>query len=349
MKTDNMFMEKILALSSFFKRIIVLSGTKNKMNVIKQDNILLNKVQYSHFFTFYIKFFLTLFRIVDNAERQNTIIEIENPSIIGILAWLVGKVMKVRTHLTILGFPEQCKTPVGSWLAPLTYATLLRLSQEVLTTNPVLAKRLQKLGAKRVQIVPNMVNLSLFRAKKERKHRQRVILYVGRLSPEKGVDYLIKAYAKVKQKESDVVLWIVGSGPQIEYLKKLASSLNMKDVFFWGRQPRVKIPEFMQDAEIFVLPSFYEGFGNVLLEAMACELPIIGTNSGAIPWVIQDAGLLVPPGDIDALAEKIIYLLRNPEIREELALKGRKRVEDRFDFKNWGKEMYKKITGRGID
>lgn len=344
-KTDNKFMEKMLALSPFFKEIIVLSGTRNENNATEQHNIFLYEIGYRHFFTFNIKFFLTLFRLINHRERRDLIIEIENPFITGILAWFMGKIMRVRTHTFILGFPEQCTTPIGSRLTPLTYAILSRLSQEVLTTNPILAKRLYKLGARKVEIVPNMVNLSLFRASKEKKHRQKVILYVGRLSPEKGVEYLIKAYVKVKQKESDVVLWIVGGGSQVGYLKSLVTSLNIRDVFFWGKQPRAKIPEFMQAAEIFVLPSFSEGFGNVLLEAMACELPIIGTNDGAIPWVIQDVGLLVPPGDVDALAEKINYLFRNPKIMKEMAVKGRKRVKNKFDFKNWGKEVYVKITG----
>ncbi len=160
-----------------------------------------------------------------------------------------------------------------------------------------------------------------------------VIGYVGRLVPEKGLDLLIRALAQL---EGVWRLEVIGQGPERESLERLARSLNLADrIGFTEHAPSTRMPAFYRELDALVVPSktlpnWKEQFGRVIVEAMGCGVPVIGSDSGAIPDVMGDRGLLFPEGDIAALADRLRAVMSDPVLREQLAVRGREYALERF-------------------
>ncbi len=154
------------------------------------------------------------------------------------------------------------------------------------------------------------------------------IFTVCRLVPEKGLRYLIDAMTSVKEKIPDVKLLIIGDGPSRGELEKQAIKNSLGEtVSFVGFQ---QFPEKNYDKyDIFVLPSLEEGFGLALIEAMSYGKPVIATRTGGIPEIIEDGvnGILVPPKDHKALANALVSLLSDTDLRKRLALEGQRRSQ----------------------
>ncbi len=164
--------------------------------------------------------------------------------------------------------------------------------------------------------------------------RSPIIGYVGRFAPEKGIETLLHAFADLRRTTlPHARLRLIGDGPQRTSLIDLTSTLGIQQsVEFRTPLPPVEIATAMCDFSVLVLPSrttavWKEQLGRVLLEAMACGVPVIGSDSGAIPEVIDDAGLIVPEGDAVALSDALAQLLSSPEMRGELSRRGRARAE----------------------
>lgn len=157
--------------------------------------------------------------------------------------------------------------------------------------------------------------------------------YIGRLVEEKGVDVLLSAVAQLG---GDWELRLLGSGPHKPNLQAHAQQLGIASrVHFDPPIPSTKMPAYYHQLDVCVLPSltranWKEQFGRVLIEAMACEIPVIGSNCGEIPNVIGDAGLVFPEGDADALRAHLVTLRDNPARRIEFGKRGRARVLARF-------------------
>lgn len=118
-------------------------------------------------------------------------------------------------------------------------------------------------------------------------------------------------------------------------MKKLVEELKISDiVHFTGRIQNEEFADYYSKATIAVVPSLYEGFGLPAAEAMACGVPLISTSGGALPEVVGDAGIIVPPADPGALAREIMYLFKHPDQRKRMAKAGIERVDSIF---NWPK------------
>ncbi|RLC80180.1 MAG: glycosyl transferase family 1 [Chloroflexi bacterium] len=160
-----------------------------------------------------------------------------------------------------------------------------------------------------------------------------VIGYVGRLVPEKGVDLLIEAVAKMKGSWRLVIL---GGGPEQGRLEELVRRLGLNDrVIFEKWLYSLRLPAFYRGLDALVLPShsqpnWVEQFGRVLTEAMACGVPVIGSNCGEIPQVIGNAGLIFPEDDARALRERLTRLMRDADLWADIARRGRERVLANF-------------------
>ena len=200
----------------------------------------------------------------------------------------------------------------------------------------------------RITVVPCGVDTQMFRplnsiaSKKQLSlPDKKLILFVGRIDPVKGIDTLLKAMVIVRQKmgsDFNTELLIVGgdkdsadysAGSEICRLKRLTTELNIKDtVTFLGSQRQDLLPYYYSAAEICILPSRYESFGMVALEAMACGTPVIASKVGGLTSLIQDerCGFVVPEGNEQTLAEKICLLLGNPALRETLGWNARERA-----------------------
>jgi glycosyltransferase involved in cell wall biosynthesis len=223
-------------------------------------------------------------------------------------------------------------------------------SSDVCTANSRSTARLARnmSKSKNIRVIPMGVDLDLFQRSSEvellRSHYRRdgrIVLFVGRLIDLKGVDYLIKALPRVIVRFPDVKLLIIGSGPQKDRLVHLTKQLGMeRHVSFIGAVSQKDLIKFYSLAHLLVLPSIVnhagetEGLGVVLIEAMACGLPVIGSDVGGIPDLIKDGetGLLVKQKDPDLLAEKINILLGTSDLKQRLIENGYKMVKENFSW-----------------
>jgi glycosyltransferase involved in cell wall biosynthesis len=174
------------------------------------------------------------------------------------------------------------------------------------------------------------------------------ILFVGLLRKVKGVDLLLKAVPIILKSVPNIHVYIVGSGEQETELKRLAKNLSIeKQVIFLGFISVEDKYSYYKSTDICAFPSIYEPFGIALLEAMACSKPIVASNVGGIPFVVENGktGLLFECWNVEELAEKVIILLKDKELREQMGKAGRERAKG---F-TWDKiaeqtvELYKKI------
>jgi glycosyltransferase involved in cell wall biosynthesis len=160
-----------------------------------------------------------------------------------------------------------------------------------------------------------------------------VVLAVGRLVDQKGHDVLIEAFARVCRRIPDATLVIVGGGEKRPALEGMVSALGLRGrVILTGHRSDARA--FMRDAAVFAHPSRWEGFGLVLLEAMADALPIVASRVSAIPEIVEDGvtGVLVAAGDHVALADALLGVLLNPERARRMGRAGRERLERDFSL-----------------
>lgn len=158
------------------------------------------------------------------------------------------------------------------------------------------------------------------------------VLSVGRLVPGKGHAVLLEALTRLRGDGVETLTTLVGDGPERGSLERLAAELRL-DVRFAGAVGQDELRAFYEDAELFCLPTFAEGLGVVLLEAMAFGLPVVSTLVMGVPEVVEDGetGLLVRPGRPDLLAEALVRLAAAPELRDRMGRAGRRWVLEEFD------------------
>lgn len=164
--------------------------------------------------------------------------------------------------------------------------------------------------------------------------RAPVVLYIGRLVPEKGQTVLLEAVARLTGRGIDVQLQLAGDGELRAELERTAASLEIADrVSFLGAVGQEELRELYERAAVFCLPSFAEGVPVVLMEAMAMGLPVVTTRIAGIPELVEHerSGILVAPGRTDELTDSLARLLSEPELRRSLGANGRRAVTEEFD------------------
>lgn len=176
-----------------------------------------------------------------------------------------------------------------------------------------------------------------------------VIGYVGRLAKEKGVMDLVAAVKSAREEHNlDLGLLLIGEGQMRHPIEQAAREfLGPSKVVITGHIPHYQVPEYMNALDILVLPSrttarWKEQFGRVLIEALACEVPVIGSDSGHIPYLIEDTGggLVFREGDGADLAEKIQQLVENPGKAQALAREGRQRVLEKYTWSQTARQLH---------
>ena len=167
------------------------------------------------------------------------------------------------------------------------------------------------------------------------------VLFVGRLSPEKGCDVLVRAWGSCRDQmansgsggESDAELLIVGDGPERVELESLASSTGGEGIRFLGRKQRDEVLELMRNAQFIVLPSvWYEGFPMTIVEAFSCGTPVVATDDGGMQEIIRENenGLKFGLGDSVELAGKIEWAIRHPEEMKEMGRTARQEFVEKY-------------------
>ena len=162
--------------------------------------------------------------------------------------------------------------------------------------------------------------------------------YLGRLVDGKGLEDLFQAVRILKSWKLEIGNWkliVFGSGPVEAKLKKMAEDSNIADKIEWrGFVPYTKTPQALAEMDIFVYPSWHEGFGRSIMEALAMEKPVVATNVGGIPDLVKDGenGFLVEPHNPEKLAEKIKILIESKDLRDKFGKTGREHVAKNYEW-----------------
>lgn len=231
----------------------------------------------------------------------------------------------------------------GKSLALRLYALLdrilLRWADQVCAVSPNVEVQLKRYGvsSEKLSLIENGVDSRQFANGKPHLRElpnfgdKKIVGFVGRLAPEKGLHNLIQAAGEILRTRKDVVIALVGDGPAMMELQSLVSRLGLeKSVFFLGQ--RSDLADVYAAFDIFVLPSLFEGMPMAVLEAMAAGKPVIASRVGGIPQMIshQESGILVKPGDVRGLTDALAQLLQQPEKASQLGQRALEVVQSRF-------------------
>lgn len=258
------------------------------------------------------------------------------------LGLLLRRFHRMKLVTTVHGWVRHTKrTPLYYWIDRQS----LRFYDRVITVSQDLYDASLKAGVRldRCILIENAIDTEEFRRSRDRSSAKRELGFdstlpligaVGRLSEEKGFDHLIRAVDQLHRQGLDVQLAIAGEGDQLHSLQCLIAQQSRPERFrLLGFVADTK--SFYQALDVFALSSLREGLPNVLLEAMAFEVPVVATAIAGIPRLIENDqnGLLVPPADVPALATCLNRLLITPETAGQLALAARETILSRYDFR----------------
>jgi glycosyltransferase involved in cell wall biosynthesis len=207
-------------------------------------------------------------------------------------------------------------------------ATGMRLAEATLPYAP---------RGKTVTVIPYGVDLDVFRPVPRPDRPHPVVGAVGRLSPEKGIEHLLRAVALLRDNGVTLDVVLAGDGPSRESLGRLALELKLAGRVRWlGEVAHDDVPVVLQGLDIVAMPSTWEGFGVSAIEASAMELPVVASNVHGIPDVVVDGetGLLVPPAAPPTLAAAIARLASDPGLRARMGAAGRAYVERHYRWRD---------------
>jgi glycosyltransferase involved in cell wall biosynthesis len=185
------------------------------------------------------------------------------------------------------------------------------------------------------------------------KYGTQMIFACRQLFPRKGIRFLVEAAARLKPRFPELRVVVAGDGFERPELIKLAEALGIADqVTFLGWVPNSDLPPYYRAAAISVIPSLEEGFGIPAAEAMGCETPVVASDAGGLPEVVEHGvtGLIVPRGDSAALADAMGQLLADPARRAEMGRAGRERALRLFDWDRTAEQfeqIYASVLARG--
>ncbi|RLC30012.1 MAG: glycosyltransferase family 1 protein, partial [Deltaproteobacteria bacterium] len=204
-----------------------------------------------------------------------------------------------------------------------------------------------KIPHDRFSVIPNGINTELFYPIPEIKREpNRIIVTNSADTPLKGLYHLLRAVASIAS-HRDVSLTVIGKPKENGGIERLVRKLGIgRLITFTGRVSNEEFVRHYARATVAVVPSVYEGFGLPAGEAMACRVPVISTSGGALPEVVGDAGIIVPPENPDALAQAIVKIFDNPGLARELGQKGYERVHRHFTWEKAARktaEVYREV------
>ncbi len=192
-----------------------------------------------------------------------------------------------------------------------------------------------RVPSERFCVVPNGINTDFFYPLSGVKRAQDLILVTNSAdTPLKGLRYLLEAAAKIRR-ERPIRVVVIGKPKENGVIERLVAELSLGDtVRFTGRIADHQFARYYAEATLAVIPSLYEGFGMPAGEAMACGVPVVSTTGGALPEVVGEAGILVPPADAEALRMAIVDLLADPQKRMRLGEAGLARVKGSLTWRH---------------
>lgn len=215
---------------------------------------------------------------------------------------------------------------------------------------------IERVGRQDVEVIPNFVDTKYFHKLPNKEcarssvapKGESVLLHISNFRPVKRVMDVVRIFERVIKKHPAKLLF-VGDGPDRTATENYCRKQGLeKAVVFLGKQD--DLPELLCCADTLLLPSELESFGLVALEAMSCEVPVVATNVGGLPEVIQhgETGFLGKLGDVDEMADYTVEILKNPELRKKMGVEGRRRAVEMFDLDRivpQYEKYYEKILG----
>jgi len=206
----------------------------------------------------------------------------------------------------------------------------------IIVVSSPLKPPITKITNSKIYIIPNGINLREIQNAEICNHikvKHPSVFFIGRLERRKGVDILLRAISIIKKEMPEICGYIMGGGPLENELKELTKKLDIEEnVNFLGFKSEKEKYSYIKSVDICIIPSRYEPFGIVCLEAMACGKPVVASNVGGLPYVIEDgkSGLLFERGNAKDLANKIIFLLQlqNEDLRNKMGEAGQERAKN---------------------
>ncbi len=255
-----------------------------------------------------------------------------------VVAYLLSRILERKYIATCHGSDVACdKEGLPSILTGgrrEIVSTALENASNIIVESKSIAEDVRKYCSKNPIIVHYGIDLNLFKPIHKKIFKKRTVISVGALIKRKGYDYLLEAIKKVLEKDKNIHFLIIGDGPEKTKLKNLARKLGIVDnITFKDFIKNKDLPIFYSSSEFFALATLHEGFGNVFIEAMACGIPVVSTNVAAVPEAVGEGGILVEPRNPDQLAEAMLKLLNDENLRQELSKKALEQAK-KFSIEN---------------
>ncbi len=283
---------------------------------------------------FCLAFYLCLTKKIDTIVCQSPLIE-------GFVGSIFKKILKKELVIEIHGDWQEGPflskkrrfEKVARKIIPILAKISFRNADKIRGVANYLINRAKEIAPKkRYFLFPTFTDIDMFLNEKN-ENFDNFILFVGALEKVKGVNFLIEAFSKIEKDFPDFKLVIVGEGEEISNIKYQISNLNLRDrVEFKGKLFLEETKNIMKNCYCLVLPSLSEGLPRVLLEAMALEKAVVGSNAGGISDLIKDGknGFLFEKGNSDDLANKLRVLLKDKNLTIEMGKEGKKFVQENF-------------------
>lgn len=273
----------------------------------------------------------------------------------GFVAIVIAKIMRVpvvvtahlmdiTTHGADAGPLENIKDFESNFIFRRLIRFSLNSSNKIIAVSGDLASKIELMGInKDITILRNAVDISRFKPSKniEMRHKHKIedhevlILFIGHLEPFKGIFELLDAFNSIKTKHENCKLMIIGEGHDEQRVKETVSNFELDNsVIFKGKVSPETIQNYYQMADIFTLPSYTEGLPLVVIESMACGLPVVVSTVGGIPELVKDEdnGFLVPPRDSLSLTRKLERLVDSEKLRIKIGNRALETVDDEFNI-----------------
>ena len=318
----------------------------DNLDVFHPRYLVTPKIGRLFYFLFYLLGIFGLVRHIKRAFKFDLIIAFYGvPD--GIASIILAKVLRKPIIVKLLGSDVNVDSK-GTIMKRL-YTRVLRKADLIVTVSEQLRLKTIKLGiaCDKIVTVTNGVNERLFFPRDKTKQRdklglpldKKIILFVGNMVPVKGVVYLIRAMKVVAEKYPDSLLILIGEGDSRDEYENVVRKLGLDSyVEFLGGKQHGEIPHWINASDVLCLPSLNEGYPNILLETIACGVPVVATNVGGVPEIVNSdrIGILVESADPVSLASALISILREAETdhRKESASNSRTWVDVAY-------EMYK--------